>query len=308
MKQADWKDSVKQVNYLIETTHNKGVTSGYGSSDEVYRKPSKNDGHVTRNVRALIRLLEYTKPEVIFRKSGAVGIGCNTFKAKLVKWSGKCDSPSDVVVVKEYPSTKCVSVEYWQQTAEEHEKKYPATPMVKLERLESDTCYAISATFDEEWGKQGSSAHPKVKPQTHLVRERVEDNYKVDNAKGTGPKIDAKKERLFPVRTNSGSDSIIPGPNGSGDQDSLTSGSDEDFEWPLGLTTIPVLGISGAVLLLICWGLWYMSRRPDSIKQKLPKRRPSTLNPDNKGKKSSTKSTHPQSRKFKKPRTRKKVG
>jgi len=327
MKHADWKDSVKQVNYLIETTHNKGVTSGYGSSDEVYRKPSKNDGHVTRNVRALIRLLEYIKPEIMFRKSGAVGIGCNTFKAKLVKWSGKCDSPSDVEVVKEYPSTKCVGVEYWQQTAEEHEKKYPATPMVKLEKLESGTCYAISATFDEEWGKQGSSAHPKVNPQTHLVRERVEDNYKVDNAKGTGPKIDAKKERLFLVQTNSGTDSIIPGPNGSdssntpassntdSDPDSSTSESDEDFEWPFGLTKLQALGIIGAVLVLILCGVGCMvyanmSRRPDSSKppsnsnkQRLPQRRPNTKNPNNKGKKSSA-STDPYGRKYKKPQTR----
>jgi len=206
MKRDDWNKTVKQVNYLIELTGSKNEGKNYGNSDQVYRSPSKKDGqHVTRSVRALIRLLEYTKPEIMFWETGFVGIGCKKFEATLFKWnkpvSSECGdrdhSSSDVE--EKFGEKDCVPVQYWQETAEEHEKKYPETPMVKYDKLDPKYCYAIEARFDYQWNSKVGTARPNVKPQTHLVRERVDDTYEVDNANGTGPMINAASSRWFPV-------------------------------------------------------------------------------------------------------------
>lgn len=201
MRHHEWKQSVKAMHYVIETTKVKQETSNYGSSDEVFRKPSKRDGHVARNVRVLIGMMDLLVPEIMFVKNGIVGVGCSSFRARLITWSdlGDCSRASNETILKEYQPTRCASYQRWQHSQSEHEEAHPFDALSLNYTLQTRNCYAVVASFDEEWGLKGSDAHPNVPPQSHLVRARTEETYRVDNALGMGPRIEAKRERLFHV-------------------------------------------------------------------------------------------------------------
>ena len=58
-----------------------------------------------------------------------------------------------------------------------------------------EACFVAMAEFDTNWGKQ-TSPDPKLPPQTHLVKARIEADYK---SHVSSSQIVARKSKAFPL-------------------------------------------------------------------------------------------------------------
>lgn len=249
---AGWEESPKPISVCRPRTY-----GGYASSRTVYKKgsvaclvylaemddlktppastlgraaelwsPSDTDGHVARNLRMSLKMVELARPEVVVARAaswpvGAIqagaplevrvrGFGCITMSARLLLIAREHLKAADCSMeqlgsaeraralqlaskVAEASSVKCGGLAIWEK---------PALAELSLEGSappfpSGEFCAVIAAEFDQDWAQQ-THPDPGMKPQSHAVRSRVDDHYVVEASDGE-MRISEYRTKLFPV-------------------------------------------------------------------------------------------------------------
>jgi len=199
---------IRTVDYLVETTDRKNANeNGLGRKSQIWANGDK-DGHVPRNVRLSLLLIELIHPDILFQsKTLFYGAGCFSMSPQLVHSAKPCtESPDDssYVVKNDFGRRNCAGLQIWQRIPEEEVKD----GMIDFSEYITETsgCYAIRASFDDDWAKQ-KSPDPNAPPQSHLVRARTLEKY---NASVGDREIRTTRMRLFPLSELSLKPSIPP--------------------------------------------------------------------------------------------------
>jgi len=156
-------------------------------------KNGLNDGHIPRNMRLSLRLIELLLPEVWFGSDTMFyGIGCFNMTAALVTAPSCTELDTKGTVVTDFGSRPCLGLGLWERIQEEEVKGGE----INFERPQGvKGCLAIRASFDVSWAHQ-NHPDPDVKPRTHLVESRTLDRYTTE---GGDSRIDARRLRFFEV-------------------------------------------------------------------------------------------------------------
>lgn len=220
------KNSINSLLYLVETDDAKEPLEAHlGNSREVWGN-SDSDGHVARNVRMSLKLIELAKPEIIIGDIGGLvqghvlsrgtslqvrGFGCLSVDLRLVLLppSGETCSPDHL---NGEPSTRSARIASAIKIAEINQlqcKGVDATiwqpvenPMTNLEVKVPDSaagqhCLFLVAEFDQDWSKQ-VDPDPNVSSRSHMVRSRVEEHYTARANEGE-MRIEEFRSKLYAV-------------------------------------------------------------------------------------------------------------
>eukprot|EP00434_Breviolum_minutum_P037293 symbB.v1.2.033064.t1/scaffold4054.1/size45513/2 len=214
------RDSINTLVYLAEMDDFKTAPdNSLGHRREIWSKGATH-GHVARNMRMCLKLIELTRPEVVASASlpqnaglGSVvrvqiyGFGCHKMVARLLAVSSSlvpgCSIRDDGANFPQeqfeqiLQSTtlasaeiRCRGLSLW--------NGHSASTVLQGELAKAgEVCLLVAAEFDAHWGKQ-SRPDPRVKPRSHAARIRLESRYYAEA--NDGPmKIQSTRTKLFAV-------------------------------------------------------------------------------------------------------------
>lgn len=202
----------------------------WGHSFEVM-SPGNLDGHVSRNLRLTLKLMEFLTPEILLGAPPKIlnetaleltflPVGCDRISQFDVIVS---DSPCDRITLEDYSSVgenrdgteldtiipidigegaNCISLSLW---ADEWELKTEADKVSWAKSKHTGAipitvihkgfgCIFARARFDLHWAKQ-DKPDPALPPQTHIARIRLEDVYQIE---APNAQIDETALKVFP--------------------------------------------------------------------------------------------------------------
>eukprot|EP00929_Paragymnodinium_shiwhaense_P050922 TRINITY_DN25635_c0_g1_i1.p1 TRINITY_DN25635_c0_g1~~TRINITY_DN25635_c0_g1_i1.p1 ORF type:complete len:441 (+),score=42.39 TRINITY_DN25635_c0_g1_i1:135-1457(+) len=224
------KGSIATAVYLAEMDDAKTpIENTLGNQKEVWTIES-NQGHIARNMRMCLKVIELAKPEVIVRptqwqrelKDGETlaidfrPAGCLTLSfASLILVPLPTPSGSR--------EQSCANTDSLWTTGQERELLISSAIIIgKIGRPETcpefsvwetnpvytrisgtiaelrpgtSYCAMITSEFDQDWAQQ-SHPDPNVKPRTHAARSRLEDHYVAEASQGS-MRIDEYRVKLF---------------------------------------------------------------------------------------------------------------
>lgn len=227
--------SVAALVFLAEMDDDKTPRpSTLGRTAEVWGL-SRAHGHVARNLRMCLKVIELAKPEVIVHPPAwphalqpgtevaldVHGFGCITLSSArllLVRRAQVDDcrtlNPSAKHVgsrtelltgaaqLATTSTRACRGLSIWQHPD-------PSSAAIQLHGqvppgLSGEFCAAVAAEFDQDWGQQ-AHPDPAIRPRAHAARLRLEEHYVMeasDGLAGAGDgrmRIDEHRTKLFPV-------------------------------------------------------------------------------------------------------------
>jgi len=220
--------SIASLVYLAEMDDDKTPRSSTLGHTRELVLPSESDGHVARNIRMCLKMIELTRPEIVVTAASlparlpvaggvsieARGFGCMTFSARLLfvprvalqasasclleplSWGGTdigrarlLAAAHEVAAVSNAP---CGGLSAW-----EHPEVGGKSFRGVAPNVDGEFCVVFAAEFDQDWGQQ-LRPDPNLKPRSHAVRSRVEEHYTASASDGP-MMIDEYKTKLFPV-------------------------------------------------------------------------------------------------------------
>eukprot|EP00933_Yihiella_yeosuensis_P083066 TRINITY_DN9715_c0_g6_i1.p1 TRINITY_DN9715_c0_g6~~TRINITY_DN9715_c0_g6_i1.p1 ORF type:complete len:695 (+),score=84.96 TRINITY_DN9715_c0_g6_i1:23-2107(+) len=230
------KDSIATLVYLAEMDDAKTPRSStLGHVSEIWHPEATGQGHVPRNLRMCLKLIELAKPEIVVLQNSLPpataspkseigitvhGFGCqsvDTLRLLLVpkETLPNCDFGSRATggevlddagraailkkarILKELHGQKCRGLTgIWE----------PSTPAASIrlqgqlpDGVTGSMCLLVSAEFDQHWSKQ-AHPDPNVKPRAFATRSRIEEHFSV-TANDGGMMIKSFKTKFFAVRS-----------------------------------------------------------------------------------------------------------
>eukprot|EP00439_Symbiodinium_sp_Y106_P063797 s1483_g9.t3 len=216
------KDSISTLMYLAEMDDKKTAQEAtLGHTSEIWAA-AVSQGHVPRNLRMCLKLIELARPEVVVqsvrvpRNPGpgasvavdAFGFGCSQLTARLLvaptAHIPQCNVGADsgaaledgtfrkLLEAKQIATVnfRCQGLTLWgtPKTSFRLEGKLPAD-------VSGEVCLLIAAEFDSQWGHQ-VHPDPSVKPRSHAARLRLEERYEAKASDGPNL-IRARRTKLF---------------------------------------------------------------------------------------------------------------
>ncbi|CAE7395994.1 pet127 [Symbiodinium microadriaticum] len=216
------KDSISTLMYLAEMDDKKTAQEAtLGRTSEIWAA-AVSQGHVPRNLRMCLKLIELARPEVVVqsvripRDPGpgtavaveAFGFGCSQLTARLLVAptahipqcnvgldSGAALEDStfrELLEAKQIATVnfRCQGLTLWgtPRASFRLEGKLPAD-------VTGEVCLLIAAEFDSQWGHQ-VHPDPSVKPRSHAARLRLEERYEAKASDGPNL-IRARRTKLF---------------------------------------------------------------------------------------------------------------
>ncbi|CAJ1336624.1 unnamed protein product [Effrenium voratum] len=208
-------NSISTLVYLAEMDDYKTVPdSKLGHSEEIWSL-GVSQGHVPRNLRMCLKLIELTRPEVVVlppKLPAAVGagssisvevygFGCHEMSVRLLAVPSSLllpgcqveDALQEQVLVR---STKladmkstCQGLTLWQ------EKQHMVALQGSLPA--GQLCLLVAAEFDARWAQQ-SAPDPHGPPRSHAARMRLEERYTAQASDGP-MRIESRRTKLFAV-------------------------------------------------------------------------------------------------------------
>ncbi|CAE7526359.1 CPD [Symbiodinium natans] len=226
------KDSISTLMYLAEMDDRKTAQEAtLGHSSEIWALAS-SQGHVPRNLRMCLKLIELARPEIVVRQLQAppnpgpgaavavevFGFGCEKVTARLLLVPSvlipRCNVGGDSGAALEdntyrklVGSTQIATANYRCQGLTIWGAQSAAFRLEgRLPDVSGEVCLVIAAEFDSQWGRQ-VHPDPSVKPRSHAARLRLEERYEVQASDGPNM-IRARRTKLF-----------VFGPEGLGSRD-----------------------------------------------------------------------------------------
>eukprot|EP00931_Biecheleriopsis_adriatica_P062797 TRINITY_DN37931_c0_g1_i1.p1 TRINITY_DN37931_c0_g1~~TRINITY_DN37931_c0_g1_i1.p1 ORF type:complete len:712 (+),score=113.93 TRINITY_DN37931_c0_g1_i1:97-2232(+) len=228
------KNSISTLVYLAEMDDFKTPrASTLGHSANIWRLGS-TQGHVPRNLRMCLKIIELARPEIVVHSSVVVrsqplvpvttvevvvhGLGCQQIdRLQLLAVQKQADSRCDLaltggaevddvgharvlreaVVIATENNQRCRGLSIWQSLGE-------AEGLIRLKgalphSVHREFCLLVAAEFDAHWGLQ-SHPDPSLRPRAHATRSRIDDHYSVQASDGQ-MRINSHRVKLFPVQT-----------------------------------------------------------------------------------------------------------
>uniref|UniRef100_A0A0G4GYP3 Peptidase M14 domain-containing protein n=1 Tax=Chromera velia CCMP2878 TaxID=1169474 RepID=A0A0G4GYP3_9ALVE len=206
---------VRCLMYLAEMDNSKNPPeSTYGNPRGIF-SPSDKDGHISRNIRLTMKMIELLKPDVIFRAALPTSLhrdngvevqvkpaGCQKAEfLKLVALPGACathreadfktSSAIDLAALSEHD---CFPYNSWEETANSAQSLVLQRSTLPPALATGEVCLAVLAQFDKHWGDQ-NHPDPLKRPQAHVTRARLDPEYRAENA---GKIVQGRDVWVFP--------------------------------------------------------------------------------------------------------------
>ncbi|CAE8625383.1 unnamed protein product [Polarella glacialis] len=231
------KGSVATLVYLAEADDSKTpAASTLGHTAEIFSATGVGQGHVARNLRMCLKIIELARPEIVVHAPSVPaallagsdievavhGFGCqriSSLKLLLVPKavSARCDFGSglldglddvgfaghtDVVnaatVLAELKDQLCRGLTLWERLG-------PDEKVLRLKGRAPDVmgefCLVIAAEFDQHWAAQ-KHPDPGVAPRAIATRIRIDSSYSAQASDG-GMVVNSHRTKLFAVSANS---------------------------------------------------------------------------------------------------------
>lgn len=243
--------SVATLVYLAEMDDDKTPKKGtLGNSDEIWGLESRQ-GHVARNMRMCLKLIELTKPEVVFKppqwtgswKPGTEvaltlhGFGCvtlNSVQLLLIRKDRVKDCSTlgllssdhgdraqllagSVRIAAAPAAAPCRGMSVWEDVKDRATKSTVRLRGRVPAGLQGEFCAALAADFDQAWARQ-SRPDPTIRPRSHAVRLRIQEHYTMMaseplESSGEFMRLEEFRTKLFPVHP--AALVLEPGPGGA---------------------------------------------------------------------------------------------
>jgi len=205
---------LRLIDFLVETTDDKKPAQSTLGSAEQLLISGMNDGHIPRNMRMCLKLIELLEPEVYFESESSFRlVGCVSAQVDLVRVGGiACGNvyerlTKNETIISSLGTKKCAGLGLWEGIPEESPNEIITFDFTDAYSPTSGDCVAIRALFDQDWAQQ-DHPDPDVKPQTHLVRARTVDGYVAENG---GRRIEGHKTRYFEIpRRGAAKPEVVP--------------------------------------------------------------------------------------------------